>query len=126
MPTYGYRCGSCGHEFEVLQKMSDHALTTCPKCAGKLSKKIYAAGIIYKGSGYYNTDYKGGGTSSDKSGESGDKSSANGSEGGSGGSEGAGESKTATESKSESSESKSESKSESTTSKSDSSTEKAS
>jgi putative FmdB family regulatory protein len=58
MPTYGYRCTSCGHEFEVLQKMSDAPLVTCPKCSGKLQKKMYAAGVIFKGSGYYTTDYK--------------------------------------------------------------------
>jgi putative FmdB family regulatory protein len=123
MPIYGYRCGSCGHEFEVLQKMSDLPLQTCPKCAGKLSKKIYAAGIVYKGSGYYSTDYKGGGRSAEKTA---DKSGSNGAGGGSSGSEGSGESKSSADSKSESTESKSESKSESTTSKSDSSTEKAS
>ena len=58
MPTYGYRCSSCGHQFEILQKMSDAPLTTCPKCQGKLTKVIYPTGIIYKGSGYYTTDYK--------------------------------------------------------------------
>lgn len=58
MPTYGYRCTSCGHEFEVVQKMSDAPLVTCPKCSGKLQKKMYAAGVIFKGSGYYTTDYK--------------------------------------------------------------------
>ena len=66
MPSYGYRCKSCGHEFEVLQKMSDAPLQTCPKCAGQLAKKIYAAGIVYKGSGYYTTDYKGSGKASEK------------------------------------------------------------
>jgi len=60
MPIYGYRCRSCGHEFEVLQKMSDAPLKTCPKCSGQLAKMVYAAGIVYKGSGYYSTDYKGG------------------------------------------------------------------
>src|SRR2546430_17597800 len=58
MPIYGYRCRSCGHEFEVLQKMSDSPFQTCPKCAGQLTKIVYAAGIVYKGSGYYSTDYK--------------------------------------------------------------------
>lgn len=61
MPIYGYRCRSCGHEFEVLQKMSDAPLKTCPKCSGQLAKIVYPAGVIYKGSGYYSTDYKGGG-----------------------------------------------------------------
>ena len=59
MPIYGYRCRTCGHEFEVLQKMSDAPLKTCPKCSGELAKMVYAAGIVYKGSGYYSTDYKG-------------------------------------------------------------------
>src|SRR5207302_9814725 len=60
MPIYGYRCRSCGHEFEVLQKMSDSPFQICPKCAGQLTKIVYAAGIVYKGSGYYTTVYKGG------------------------------------------------------------------
>jgi len=76
MPTYGYRCRSCGNEFEVLQKISDSPLNTCPKCAGKLDKMVYAAGIIYKGSGYYNTDYKSGSKGSDKAS---DKADSNGS-----------------------------------------------
>jgi putative FmdB family regulatory protein len=61
MPIYGYRCSKCGHQFEILQKMSDESLQTCPKCQGKLTKVIYPTGIIYKGSGYYTTDYKAGG-----------------------------------------------------------------
>jgi putative FmdB family regulatory protein len=68
MPTYGYRCGSCGHEFEIVQKISDEPLKTCPKCQGKLSKMLYPAGIIFKGSGYYTTDYKGSSTSPASSG----------------------------------------------------------
>lgn len=96
MPIYGYRCGNCGHEFEVLQKMSDAPLQTCPKCSGKLTKKLYPAGIIYKGSGYYSTDYKGGGKAA--------KSAANGSSSDSdkSGSDSKPESKPAGESKSES------------------------
>ena len=61
MPTYGYRCGTCGHEFEIRQRITDQPLATCPKCGGKLSKMLYPAGIIFKGSGYYTTDYKGSG-----------------------------------------------------------------
>jgi len=64
MPTYGYRCRSCGHEFEILQKISDSALKTCPKCSGELDKMVYAAGVIFKGSGYYSTDYKSAATKS--------------------------------------------------------------
>ena len=59
MPTYGYRCGSCGHQFEIVQRISDEPLATCPKCQGKLSKMMYPVGISFKGSGFYTTDYKG-------------------------------------------------------------------
>jgi putative FmdB family regulatory protein len=58
MPIYGYRCEKCGHEIEVLQRMSDAPPKTCQKCKGKLSKMMYAAGVVFKGSGYYTTDYK--------------------------------------------------------------------
>jgi putative FmdB family regulatory protein len=102
MPIYGYRCGSCGHELEVLQKLSDEPLKTCPKCGGELTKKLYPAGVIFKGSGYYTTDYK-----SSKGSEA---SSSNGSETGSEkASEKSGDSKPAAESKAESKPSKSDS-----------------
>ena len=94
MPIYGYRCRSCGNELEVLQRMSDPPLKTCPKCSGELAKIMYPAGVIYKGSGYYSTDYKGGGKAS--------SSNAAGNGAKSDSSEGSGESKPATESKSES------------------------
>jgi len=58
MPIYGYRCDQCGHELEVLQSMRDEPLRVCPNCMGPLRKLVYAAGIIFKGSGYYTTDYK--------------------------------------------------------------------
>jgi putative FmdB family regulatory protein len=67
MPTYGYRCGSCGHQFEIVQRISDEPLTVCPKCQGKLSKMLYPVGISFKGSGFYTTDYKGAGNSSNGS-----------------------------------------------------------
>ena len=67
MPIYGYRCGNCGHQFEILQRMSDEPLKTCPKCQGKLSKVLYPVGISFKGSGFYTTDYKGSGKSADGS-----------------------------------------------------------
>ena len=92
MPIYGYRCRSCGNELEVLQKMSDPPLKTCPKCSGELTKILYPVGVIYKGSGYYSTDYKGGKASS--------KAAGNGAKSDS--SDGSGDSKPATESKSES------------------------
>src|SRR5258706_4290572 len=61
MPTYGYRCGSCGHQLEIVQRMTAEPLTECPKCHGKLSKVLYPVGISFKGSGFYTTDYKGAG-----------------------------------------------------------------
>ena len=66
MPTYGYRCSNCGHQFEIRQSFSDEPLKVCPKCQGKLTKMVYPTGVIFKGSGFYTTDYK----SADKSGES--------------------------------------------------------
>src|SRR6266705_1153847 len=67
MPTYEYVCTKCGHEFEKFQSMADKTLTVCPKelCAqkkwgrGKITKKISAgAGLIFKGTGFYITDYR--------------------------------------------------------------------
>jgi putative FmdB family regulatory protein len=67
MPTYEYLCSKCGHEFEIFQSIADKPLTICPKelCArkkwgrGKVKKKIGAgAGLIFKGSGFYITDYR--------------------------------------------------------------------
>jgi len=58
VPTYGYRCSSCGHQFEIQQRMSDDPLQVCPKCQGTLTKVIYPTGVIFKGSGFYSTDYK--------------------------------------------------------------------
>ena len=62
MPIYEYRCSSCGHELESLQKFSDAPLTTCPYChAESLVKLLSAAGFKLKGSGWYATDFKGSG-----------------------------------------------------------------
>ena len=60
MPTYEYECQGCGHNFEEFQYMSDKALKKCPKCSKmKLQRLIGSgAGIIFKGSGFYETDYK--------------------------------------------------------------------
>ncbi|MEJ2609911.1 MAG: zinc ribbon domain-containing protein [Candidatus Thiodiazotropha sp.] len=61
MPIYEYRCEACGHELEALQKMSDEALTECPKCKqDRLKKVISAVGFRLKGNGWYETDFKGG------------------------------------------------------------------
>ncbi len=62
MPIYAYRCTACGHAKDVLQKMSDPVLVTCPACgAAAFSKQLTAAGFQLKGSGWYATDFKGGG-----------------------------------------------------------------
>ena len=61
MPIYAYKCASCGHAKDVLQKMSDAPLTTCPSCgAESFSKQLTAAGFQLKGSGWYATDFRGG------------------------------------------------------------------
>ena len=65
MPIYGYRCSNCGHQFEIQQRMSDEPLKACPKCQGKLTKMLYPTGIIFKGSGFYTTDYKASANGSD-------------------------------------------------------------
>ena len=59
MPIYEYRCGSCGHELEALQKLSDAPLTECPACkSATLTKLVTAAGFQLKGSGWYATDFR--------------------------------------------------------------------
>jgi putative FmdB family regulatory protein len=62
MPIYGYRCTQCGEVVEVLQSISDPPLKTCPACMGPLQKQLYPVGVIFKGSGFYTTDYKGSGS----------------------------------------------------------------
>lgn len=75
MPTYDYRCDACGHEFDAFQSITDGALKKCPKCGKQKLRRLIGAGagIIFKGSGFYETDYKrsragggGGGSSSEK------------------------------------------------------------
>ena len=61
MPIYAYRCSSCGFEKDVMQKISDPLLTTCPECnAESFAKQLTAPGFQLKGSGWYATDFKGG------------------------------------------------------------------
>ncbi len=61
MPIYAYKCGSCGHAKDVLQKLSDAPLSVCPACGkAEFSKQVTAAGFQLKGSGWYATDFKGG------------------------------------------------------------------
>jgi len=60
MPIYAYKCESCGHAKDVLQKVSDAPLTDCPACgAATFRKQLTAAGFQLKGSGWYATDFKG-------------------------------------------------------------------
>jgi putative FmdB family regulatory protein len=70
MPIYAYRCSSCGHAKDVLQKLSDPALTVCPACgAATFAKQVTAAGFQLKGSGWYATDFKGGNSAKKPDGE---------------------------------------------------------
>ena len=70
MPIYEYRCGACGHELEVLQKLSDEPLSVCPACeASALTKLVSAAGFQLKGSGWYVTDFKDSGKKKPEKGE---------------------------------------------------------
>ena len=59
MPTYDYQCLACGHTFEAFQMMTDKPLRKCPVCQGKVKRLLgTGAGLIFKGSGFYETDYK--------------------------------------------------------------------
>jgi putative FmdB family regulatory protein len=59
MPTYEYECQECGHRFEEFQNMKDKPLTTCPTCGGSVRRLLGAgAAVIFKGSGFYTTDYQ--------------------------------------------------------------------
>jgi putative FmdB family regulatory protein len=60
VPTYQYACTACDHRFEAVQSFSDHALTECPACGGKLRKVFSSVGIVFKGSGFYRTDSRSG------------------------------------------------------------------
>ena len=67
MPIYAYGCSSCGLQKDVMQKLSDAVLTTCPECGKEtLAKQLTAAGFQLKGSGYYATDFKNGGQAKPK------------------------------------------------------------
>ena len=83
MPIYAYKCESCGHGQDVMQKISDPLLTVCPQCgASTFRKQVTAAGFQLKGSGWYVTDFRGGsssgGSSSGSSSGHGGESTSNG------------------------------------------------
>jgi putative FmdB family regulatory protein len=73
MPTYEYACSKCGHHFEQFQSMRDEPLRKCPKCHKAALKRLIGggAGLIFKGSGFYITDYKNKGMAKAASAESG-------------------------------------------------------
>jgi putative FmdB family regulatory protein len=74
MPIYEYQCLSCGQRTEILQRMAEAPLATCPKCGGEVKKLVSAPAFQFKGSGWYVTDYagkKGGGGKSESTGDSG-------------------------------------------------------
>ena len=71
MPIYAYKCSSCGHARDVLQKISDAPLSQCPACgAATFTKQVTAAGFQLKGSGWYVTDFRDGGKKKDGAGKS--------------------------------------------------------
>ena len=75
MPTYEYRCKTCGEHLEVVQSFKDDPLTVCPKCDGELRKVFSPVGIAFKGSGFYKTDNRSSSSSSSGNGSSGKESS---------------------------------------------------
>jgi putative FmdB family regulatory protein len=57
MPTYEYECTDCGERVELIQRVTDPPLKKCRKCSGRMRKLLFPVGVIYKGSGFYTTDY---------------------------------------------------------------------
>ena len=81
MPTYVYACRNCEEQLEVVQKMSDDPLKDCPKCeGGVLWRVLFPPAVVYKGSGFYTTDYKNGGSKSGGSSPKSESSDSSGSE----------------------------------------------
>lgn len=84
MPTYDYDCESCGHAFELFQSISEPAADKCPACGGAVRRRIHGgAGLIFKGSGFYLTDYKKSGNAAGNKPESGPAPEAGGEKAGS-------------------------------------------
>ncbi len=77
MPTYDYECTKCGYTFELFQSMMDEPRKRCPKCRGKVNRLLgTGAGLIFKGSGFYTTDYRSSNYDAGKKAESGSTKSA--------------------------------------------------
>lgn len=74
MPTYEYRCDACGSRFEEFQKMSDDPVETCPECGENEAERLMSAGagLVFKGSGFYETDYRRSGRQESGEGQGGD------------------------------------------------------
>jgi putative FmdB family regulatory protein len=70
MPTYDYRCQSCGARFEAWQKITDDPIDTCPTCGGPARRVLHPVGLVFKGSGFYKTDQRDSSSASVASGES--------------------------------------------------------
>lgn len=87
MPTYEYRCTACGHEFEKFQKMSDEPIRDCPECGQESAERVISsgAGLIFKGPGFYATDYR-----KEKDSGNGSRAEKGSAEGGDGGSDDSG------------------------------------
>jgi putative FmdB family regulatory protein len=60
MPTYDYRCDACSHEYEIFESITAEPQTKCPKCKKKKLRRLFGAGagLLFKGSGFYQTDYR--------------------------------------------------------------------
>lgn len=56
MPRYSYACTECDHRFDAVQSFTDDALTSCPRCSGRLRKLFNSVGVVFKGPGFYRTD----------------------------------------------------------------------
>ena len=69
MPRYDYRCGQCGHAFEVRQSFSSEPVATCPDCAGVATRQFHAPPVFFKGSGWYVNDYSKGRTNNGAAGD---------------------------------------------------------
>lgn len=82
MPTYSYACTACDNAFDISQKITDDAITTCPECEGRLRKVYGSVGVTFKGGGFYRTDSRVGASgsgSSDSGGSGGSDSGSSGS-----------------------------------------------
>ena len=75
MPTYSYACTACDNAFDISQKITDDALTTCPECGGRLRKVYGSVGVTFKGGGFYRTDSRAGGSGGSGGSDSGSSSS---------------------------------------------------